>query len=152
MIITWAKWILIAVISFKIIAYIGYLFSLWNTGTNTTPMKWKMIKQLYIINPSRWEYDYYKNCYQYEMGDESSYLHLMYQGYVIRLSFFAYQILRFYYIKKCRDDARNEKNQTKKRILELAQEDVNAKMKEAQKYIDEARERMNSSDCHRTSS
>lgn len=134
----WIKWIVIAIISFKILAYFGYLFSLWNTGTYSTPMKWKMIKQLYLINPDRWKYTYYEDHSRYCMDSESAYRHLMYQGYMIRVSFFAYQILRFNYKKMHRENKKRAQNQRKRKILELAQKDINIKMQEAQKEIETA--------------
>lgn len=117
---------LISFILFKVICYICYRFS---TGSDSAPMKWSMIKKLYVINPKRFHYE------DSGYGDmKVLYYTTSRDGIVqIKLSFFGYQCLRFNYLKYLLDKNKKKGNKNLQKILESAQLDIDSLMEKAKK-------------------
>lgn len=122
---------LLTFVLWKFIAYVCYRGGI--PSKKSTKMKWKMIKDIYKVNPDRWHYEYlnYKDFYKQLTYDNDT---------VIVLSFFAYQLLRFYFLKNCLSESKIESNENLKRVLRNAQKDIDNKKKEAEQQIETARE------------
>lgn len=111
---------------FKAICYICYRCT---TGSNSAPMKWSMVKKLYVINPERFKYEDV-NC------DDVKIIYYISPktGIVrVRLSFFGYQCLRFNYLKYIYSKNKKKKNNNLQKILESAQLDIDSLMEKAER-------------------
>lgn len=120
---------IMAILSFVIFKAICYICYRCSTGSNSAPMKWSMVKKLYVINPERFKYEDI-NC------DDVKIIYYVSPktGVVkVRLSFFGYQCLRFNYLKYLFDKNKKKKNNNLQKILESAQLDIDTLMKKAEK-------------------
>lgn len=128
-------------ILFKYCAYLFYRVGLTYID-DRIKMKWKMIKDLYLVNPDKWDYKYKYSCYSME---NRWYCYLFYKkdsrnDIAIILSFIDYQRLRFYYFLNKYKESNENKNELLKTILESAQQDIDRKREEAIKQINRARD------------
>lgn len=117
---------ILSFIIFKVICYICYRCS---TGGNNAPMKWSMVKKLYVINPERFRYE------NVSWDDVKIIYYISPKTGIIRvrLSFFGYQCLRFNYLKYIYSKNKKKKNRNLQKILESAQLDIDSLMKKAER-------------------
>lgn len=118
----------------KITAYLFYRhFTAKQDRRSYAPMKWSMVRKLYIINPKRFKYvyrDWHSESYEILSDDVRS---LFYDNTPIMLSFFGYQMLRFNYILFLINKNRKRRNDAIEKVLTTAQLDIEVLKRQADK-------------------
>lgn len=125
--------LLIGLISWKVIWYIVYRLATSNRGSAWSPMKWKMVKELYPINPKRFFYGTQRICEDmsvlYYKNSEYTYTPIM-------LSFYGYQMLRIHYLWNKVNGKRADNRAALEAILRTAQIDVQRELKKANQEVE----------------
>lgn len=126
--------LLIGLISWKVIWYIAYRLATSNRDGKWTPMKWKMVKKLYPINPKRFFYGIKR--YSYEDINVLYYRHNEYNYTPIMLSFYGYQMLRIHYFLNKINGNRFKNIVALEAILRTAQMDVQRELEKANQEVE----------------
>lgn len=120
-------------IVWKILWYIAYCLATSIRGSTYSSMKWKMVKDLYQINPKRFFYGI--RCVDEDMN-VLYYKHSEYTYTPIMLSFYGYQMLRIHYLWNKVHRKRADNNAALEAILRDAQRDVQKELEKANQEIE----------------